>query len=107
MELNWKNAEAWEILANNNKDKNSQPTWGQDCGFKLDFDGPLLMVRSRFYPTGTVQEQSWKGDFTLYFLKTELLRKEFKCNTLDELKTEVEKFTKEYADNLLSKLLTA
>lgn len=72
--------------------------------FKLDFDGSLLRVSSRFYPPHKNAGNWWEGNVTVKFLDTELLKKEFKCDTLDELKTEVEKFTKHYADAIKYRL---
>jgi hypothetical protein len=97
MELNWDNAKAWEEKANEKKEIFDEPKWSWDCNFKLDFDGSLLRVSSRFYPPHKNAGNWWEGTVTVNFLDTELLKKEFKCDTLDELKNEVEKFTKHYA----------
>ena len=103
-ELNWDNAKVWEEKANEKKEIFDEPKWSLDCNFKLDFDGSLLRLRSRFYPTHKNAGNWWEGTVTVNFLDTELLKKEFKCDTLDELKIEVEKFTKHYAGAIKSRL---
>ena len=104
MELNWDNAKAWEEKANEKKEIYDEPKWSWDCNFKLDFDGSLLRVSSRFYPPHKNAGNWWEGNVTVNFLDTELLKKEFKCDTLDELKTEVERFTKHYAGAIKARL---
>lgn len=104
MELNWDNANAWKEKANEKKEIFDEPKWSWDCNSKLDFDGSLLRVSSRFYPLHKNADNWWEGTVTVIFLETELLKKEFKCNTLDELKTEVEKFTKHYAGAIKDRL---
>lgn len=49
MELNWDNA-SWQEKVNDKKEIYDEPKWSWDCGFKLDFDGSLLSINSRFYP---------------------------------------------------------
>ena len=104
MELTWDNAKVWEEQANEKKDIYDEPKWSWDCGFKLDFDGSLLRVSSRFYPPHKNAGNWWEGHVLILFLDEEIMRKDFKCDTLDELKTEVEKFTKHYSDGIKSRL---
>ena len=103
-ELNWATAKAWEEKANDKKEIPDEPKWSWDCNFNLDFDGSLLKVSSRFYPPHKNVGNWWKGAFVIKFLGEEILRKEFKCDTLDELKIEVEKFTKHYAGAIKARL---
>lgn len=104
MELNWENAKKWQQKANENKNVYDEPQWGFDCGFKLDFDGSLLRISSRFYPPHKNSGNCWEGHVVVNFLGEQILEKEFKCETLDELKKEVEKFTKNYSDSIKSRL---
>jgi hypothetical protein len=104
MELNWVNAKAWEDKSNEGKDIWSEPKWSWDCNFKLDFDGSLLRISSRFYPPHKNAGNWWEGSVGAVFLDEKLLRKEFKCDTLDELKIEVEKFTKQFADDIKARI---
>jgi len=104
MELNWENARVWEEKANEKKEIYDEPKWSWDCGFKLDFDGSLLRISSRFYPPHKNDGDYWEGHVSVLFLEEEILDKKFKCDTLDELKTEVEKFTNKYASNIRAKI---
>ena len=104
MELNWENAKVWQEKANEKKEIFDEPKWSWDCNFKLDFDGSLLRISSRFYPPHKNAGDWWEGAVLVNFLGEEILRKEFKCNTLEELKTEVEKFTKHYAGAIKARL---
>ena len=100
MELNWDNAKLWQEKANEKKDDFDEPKWSFDCGFKLDFDGSLLRISSRFYPPHKNSGDWWEGSVSVYFLGKEMLEKEFKENTLDELKDKVESFTNHYSNSI-------
>lgn len=104
MELNWENARLWEANANEKKEIHNEPKWKWDCGFKLDFDGSLQSISSRFYPPHKNIGNFWEGTVQVYFLGDEILSKEFKTDTLDELKVEVEKFVKHYACAIKARL---
>lgn len=104
MELNWDNAKIWQDQANEKKEIPNEPKWEWDCNFKLDFDGSLLGISSRFYPPHYNNGDWWEGNTTVLFFGTKLLTKKFKCDTLDELKNEVEKFTKHYIGAIKAKL---
>lgn len=99
---NWDEAYLWQENANKNKNE-EHPKWSWDCGFKLDYDGNLVNLLSRFYPPNSLNE-NWTGSMTIYLLGKEYLRKEFKNKDLDKLKQEVEKFSKHYIGILKSKL---
>ena len=48
--MNWDNAYKWADKANDEKQlEQVEPRWSWDCGLKLDYDGGLLRVSSRFY----------------------------------------------------------
>lgn len=98
MELNWSNARAWEEEANKGKQIFNEPKWSWDCNFKLDFDGALLTVSSRLYPPHKNVSNWWKGSVKINLLDKEILQKEFKCSTLNQLKEEVELFTNQYTE---------
>jgi hypothetical protein len=90
--LSWEEAGQWEKSANLDKDEFDEPLWKFDCGFKLDFDGPVLRVSSRFYPPKTHYGPTWDGNVTVYILGKEVEKKSFDCKTLNELKAEVEQY---------------
>lgn len=81
-----------------------RPLWEFDCGFKLDFDGPILSFNSRFYPPKTHSGDKWDGDLAVVVMGDTVMVKHFECETLEELKSQVQVFTKEFAADLVSKL---
>ncbi len=89
---NWDDARAWETAQNKDKNDGYEPIWSFDCGFKLDFDGPLLSVSSRFYPPKTHYGPKWDGTVSVLFLGKTIKKQEFECPTIDELKEQVEKY---------------
>lgn len=104
--------EAKEIQKNLNIDKDwehgefvSQPVWSFDCGFKLDFDGPLIRVSSRFYPPKTHYGPTWDGTVSIIFMNEDIAEKKFDCATLEELKLQVDEYLKTIADKLRTALL--
>lgn len=92
---NFDDANKWADNANGEKEDYEFPTWKFDCGFKLDFDGPILSVSSRFYPPKTHYVPTWDGTVTVKILDKEVEEKKFDCKTLDELRSEVEKYVDE------------
>ena len=97
----WEWAENWAEGAN----KNSEGIdWNWDCGFKLDYDGPILRVSSRFYPPKTHYGKTWDGNVSIYLFDNEILKKEFDCPTLEDLKKEVESFVSHYIKVVKSRM---
>jgi hypothetical protein len=74
--------------------------WSFDCGFKLDYDGPLLRISSRFYPPKTSYGPTWDGWVRIKLLDEEVAAKEFDCPTLDELHEQVEEYVNSFIDKL-------
>ena len=104
MELNWDNAKAWQENANEKKEIHDEPKWEWDCGFKLDFDGSLLSINSRFYPPHKNNGDWWEGNLSVVLFGETILTKEFKEDTLEELKTSVEKYLKHYVGCLKARM---
>lgn len=96
----WDEANAWQAKANEEKDEFTEPLWNFDCGFKLDFDGPILSVNSRFYPPTTHGGATWNGSVTVTLVGKDIEEKKFDCKTLDELRAQVEL----YIDSLKKQL---
>lgn len=90
---NWEDAKKWEEKAN--EDKGDSPQWSFDCGFKLDYDGDLVRVSSRFYPPTTHGGSTWDGNVTIMIGGNDFREKSFDCPTLEELKIQVEKYVTE------------
>lgn len=80
--------------------KDSKPYWRFDCGFKLDYDGPLITVSSRFYPPKNHYGPKWDGGVTIFLLKEEISQKEFEAPDIFELERQV----REYVDGVVKKL---
>jgi hypothetical protein len=98
----WEEANKWIEEANGENEDG--PLWSFDCGFKLDYDGSLLSISSRFYPPTTHGGPTWDGRVTLLFLDKEIREKKFDCKTLDELKAQVEAYVKELEIELTKQL---
>lgn len=99
-------AHKWADEANGTRKEFESPMWRWDSGFKLDFDGPVLGFSSRFYPPKSHYGKKWDGSLTVHVMGLEILRKEFECETLEELRSQVEAFTEDYRAALVSKLST-
>ena len=85
----WDQAKILEQYLNANR-QTDDLEWKFDCGFKLDFDGGLLTISSRFYPPKTHGGVTWDGDVSIYFSGNEIHRKAFDCETLEQLKESVD-----------------
>jgi hypothetical protein len=93
-------AHQWAENANSGWHEYEGPFWKWDCGFKLDYDGPVVRFSSRFYPPKTHSGDRWDGDVTVCIFDREIMQKRFDCATLEELRTEVEAFTAAFAADL-------
>lgn len=99
---NWDEARLIENKFNNGKKEGYEPLWDFDCGFKLDFDGPLMSVSGRFYPPKEHYGATWDGSVTVYILDKEYSKKQFDCKTIEELKNQVEEYVYGIANKILS-----
>lgn len=88
-EAGWKWAHSWEALANGDADEWSV-AWKFDCGFKLDYDGPVVSISSRFYPPKEGYGPTWDGHVGVHIGDDKVSDKAFDCPTLEELRAEVE-----------------
>ncbi len=100
----WDEAYKWVDKANANKNEHCEPKWKFDCGFKLDFDGPILDIESRFYPPKTHYGDKWDGNLSVRVLGKTIHEKYFEEDTLDQLKEAVESFVKQIVIDVLKKL---
>src|SRR6056297_3289405 len=98
---NYDEAHKWADDANTEKEELHEPNWSFDCGFKLDFDGPILNVSSRFYPPKTHYGLKWDGIVSILLLGKTIHNESFECDTLDELKEAVEGFIKDFSSKLI------
>lgn len=96
----WDDANAIILKMNDGKDKN-EPHWKFDCGFKLDYDGGILSISSRFYPPTIIKyAPTWDGTVYIKILDVIVDKKKFDCTTLGELKTEVDAYIKSIVDKV-------
>lgn len=100
---NWEDAYNWQDKSNENTIHESME-WSWDCGFKLDFDGSLLRVVSRFYPPKEYRGKCWNGSISFYVFDEEVKEEDFKADTLDQLKEDVELYVKKEAFLLIEDL---
>lgn len=85
-------ANDWAYFANTGKDLDYEPIWSFSCGYKLDFDGPLIRLISRFYPPAEYYGDKWTGSCTMFLFGKAIHKKHFECDTLEDLKENVEAF---------------
>ena len=59
-----------------------------------------MSVVSRFYPPKSHYGESWDGAVTVFLLDKKVARKEFDCETLEELKKSVEEYVNALRDKI-------
>ncbi len=95
----WDEAKLIEEQLNENKDTDV-PQWKFDCGYKLDYDGGIISISSRFYPPKTHYGATWDGTVHVNFLGKEIEEKKFDSPTLKELQKEVEAYVQTVIDRI-------
>lgn len=88
----WEEAKALEVKLNS--EESDRPQWKFDCGYKLDYDGDILVALSRFYPPKDFYGDTWDGKVTIYLLGKVVETKSFDCPTIEVLQSEVEEYIK-------------
>jgi hypothetical protein len=97
-------ADQWAKDANSGTEGIDHPQWRWDCGFKLDYDGPLLRLSSRFYPPKTHYGSKWNGKVEIVLLGRTIETVRFECETLDKLRLQVEAFKRKWEAKLTQQL---
>lgn len=100
----WDEARAWEDGANEGRKHcgHSVPLWSFDCGFKLDYDGPMVQLYCRFYPS----EDGYDGNMSLWMDdRTVWSKKVKKADSMEELKDIVEKEAKRLSGRIMELIL--
>lgn len=88
--MDWDKAPKWAEAANDGKDKDfAEPNWSWDCGLKLDFDGGLLRVSSRFYQ---VNDDIYDGSVSFLIGDDTIFKREFSSRHIDVLRNDVERY---------------
>jgi hypothetical protein len=92
----WQAARVWEIESNN---EDSIIKWSWDCGLKLDYDGDVCSISSRFYPPHKNSMGSANYSGTICLLVGDaaeyLHEHEVEAESLDSLKSIVENYVEE------------
>lgn len=98
---NWDKAKEWQDNANKDSEGGwERPEWKWDCGFKLDYDGPILRVSSRFYPPKSHYGETWDGTVSIFIFDRRIHEQKFDCKTLEDLKREVEGYVKKVKEDI-------
>lgn len=96
--MNWDNAKKWAESANEGKNpKYSEPNWSWDCGLKLDYDGGLMHVSSRFYQ---VNEDIFDGSVSFYIGDEAIFNREFSSKHIEVMKKDVEEYVRAITENV-------
>lgn len=100
----WDAAYKWQEQAN---EDNKLIKWSWDCGLKLDYDGDVCCICSRFYPPHKSSAEFGKYHGTISVMigdAAEYIHEhEIEAKTLDELK----KLTEDYVSKILDKMHNA
>lgn len=94
-----KQAHEWADKANGDAEE-THPRWSWDCGYKLNYDGALIEVSSRFYPPKAHYGPTWDGSVFILMMNKIIAEKKFDCPTLEELKKQVTEYVNGFADKL-------
>ena len=102
----WEAAKLWIEQANT---ENSLIKWSWDCGLKLDYDGGICRISSRFYPPHKNSEEYAKYDGTISVLiGYETIHKhKIEAETLDILKNDVEKYVSKIIERIQTNIKAA
>ena len=95
--MDWEKAKIWKEDANADKNDYLEPVWSWDCGLKLDFDGPLMSISSRFYQ---INDDIFSGSVSILIGGDNLHEREFTGKHITFLKNQVE----EYVESVRGKL---
>jgi len=100
--FDWKDAEKWQ--ENQNDKLKGDIKWRWDCGFKLDFDGGIVTVESRFYPPHKNNHNGWEGTMTFNIMGEKWTSFNLKKDTLDEIKNEALNLLKRQSEIIKSRM---
>ncbi len=96
----WAAAYKWQEEVNGEKSKHYEPVWNWDCSMKLDYDGPLATVSSRFYPPTKNYGVGWDGTITLSVDNRTVEKISMNENTLEDLRSKTESVVNDFAAKL-------
>ena len=97
----WDAAYKWQEQANKN---DSLIKWSWDCGLKLDYDGDVCRISSRFYPPhkSSAEYGKYHGTITVMIDDStgDIHEHKIEATTLDELKELTEKYVSEILEKI-------
>jgi hypothetical protein len=103
----YEEANSWADKVNEqNKNRDNKGGWGQipkwsfDCGFKLDYDGPVVGISSRFFPPKTHYGPKWDGGVSVFVFGKLVAKKQFEEDDIEKLRKEVEKYVRGIAKKI-------
>lgn len=100
----WDAAHKWQNQANK---EGNLIKWSWDCGLKLDYDGDVCRISSRFYPPhkSSAEYGKYHGSITVMIgdAVEDIHEHEIEANTLDEL----QKLTEDYVSKIIKKIHNA
>ena len=93
----WDAAYKWQQDANGQNKNAGVVDWVWDCGLKLDYDGSLCSISSRFYPPHKSHEDfgKYSGIVCLVLGDFEIHEHSIEASTLDELQLKTENYVHE------------
>ena len=101
----WEAARKWEEEANK---EDGIIKWSWDCGLKLDYDGDICRISSRFYPPHKSSDTYGKYHGTISVMVGDAVEyiheHKIEADTLDSLKIEVEKYVSEIIKKILASI---
>jgi len=101
----WEAAREWEMQSN--IDINICQ-WSWDCGLKLDYDGDICKISSRFYPPHKhAAPGKWSGSISVIIGDEYIHNHKVESDTLDMLKITVEKYVSTILDKINSNIKAA
>jgi hypothetical protein len=97
----WEAAYKWQEKAN---EEDGLIKWSWDCGLKLDYDGDVCRISSRFYPPHKSSDEYRKYHGTISVMigdaEEYLHEYEIEAETLDELQKLVEEYVLKTLDKM-------
>lgn len=97
----WDAAYKWQENANG---EDNLIKWSWDCGLKLDYDGDVCRISSRFYPPHKSSSDYGKYHGTITVMigdaVEDIHKHEIEADTLDEL----QKLAEDYVSKILDKM---
>jgi hypothetical protein len=97
----WDAAHKWQEQAN---EEDNLIKWSWDCGLKLDYDGDVCRISSRFYPPHKSSSEYGKYHGTISVMISDaeeyLHEHKIEAETLDELQKLVEDYVSKTLDKM-------